>query len=336
MRHLLMVACIFVLLVAKLQAQEETLHVLATTTIIADIAQNVGGEFLSVQVLVPPNTDVHAFEPLPSDLRLVEEADILLVNGAGLEEFLGRMLENVSTVEPIVVGMGIEIVAFAEHEDEHEDEDHHEVEYIGILGEEGVCEEHHEEATEEVSEEEHEHGECDPHYWENPQNAMIMAENIAAVFAEADPANAEAYFANATAYIEELEALDAELEEMLSVIPAERRVIITNHDFLAYFAARYDFEVLATVIPSVTTLAEPSPQEISNLVELIRNEGINVIFAEVGDSKRLAEVVASEVGGELQIVSLYSGALGDADSPANSYINYMRVNAETIAEALGE
>jgi zinc/manganese transport system substrate-binding protein len=319
MRRLFLVAIVFVLLLAKLQAQESPLNVLATSTIIADIARNVGGDFLSVQALVPPNTDIHAFEPLPSDLRLVEEADILLINGAGLEAFLGRMLENVSTVEPIVVGNGIEILNF-------------EGELLGLLGEEGVCEEtHHEEATEEA----HEHGECDPHYWENPQNAMIIAENIAVAFAEADPDNAEGYFANAGAYIEELEALDVDIEAILSVIPAERRVIITNHDFLAYFAARYDFEVLATVIPSVTTLAEPSPQEISALIDVIRSEGINVIFAETGDSNRLAEVVANEVGGELQIVSLYSGSLGDADSLANSYISYMRRNAETIAEALG-
>jgi ABC-type Zn uptake system ZnuABC Zn-binding protein ZnuA len=241
------------------------------------------------------------------------------------------LLENVSTVEPIVVGTGIEILAFGGHEDEAEDE-HGEVEIAGILGEAGVCEEHDEAATEEA----HEHGECDPHYWENPQNAMIMADNIAAAFAEADPENAENYFANADAYKEELAALDAEIDEILSVIPAERRVIITNHDFLAYFAARYDFEILGTVIPSVTTVAEPSPQEISNLVELIRSEGIPVIFAELGDSNRLAGVVADELGGEVQIVSLYSGSLGAADSPANTYLNYMRTNAQTIAAALGE
>lgn len=344
MRRIVLVALLFVLLIANVQAQTEALKVLATTTIIADIAQNVGGDLLSVQSLVPPDTDIHAFEPLPSDLRVVEEADILLINGAGLEAFLGRILENVSTVQPYVVGTGIEIIAFAGHEDAHDgeethSEDTHELAYIGHLGEEGVCEEANAEATEEVHEEghddEHAHGECDPHYWENPQNAMLMADNIAAIFAEADPANAEIYRANAETYKAELAALDAEIETILSVIPAERRVIITNHDFLAYFAARYDFEILATVIPSVTTLAEPSPQEISALSERIRSEGINVIFAELGDSNRLAEVVAAEVGGELQILSLYSGALS-RDDTANTYIAYMRSNAQTIASALAE
>lgn len=348
MRQMILVALLFVLLIANVHAQDEPLKVLATTTIIADIAQNVGGDLLSVQSLVPPDTDIHAFEPLPADLRLVEEADILLINGAGLEAFLGRILENVSTVKPFVVGTGIEIIAFSGHEgeDSHEDDEHeneeshetdhaHEIDYIGHLGEVGVCEDTFEEATEEAHEDEHAHGECDPHYWENPQNVLLMVDNIAAIFAEADPTNAESYRANAEAYKAKLTVLDAEIEEILSVIPAERRVIITNHDFLTYFAARYDFEVLATVIPSITTLAEPSPQEISALAELIRSEGINVIFAELGDSQRLAEVVAAEVGGELQIISLYSGALS-SDAAASSYIAYMRTNAQTIANALGQ
>jgi zinc/manganese transport system substrate-binding protein len=323
MRRFLLAAIVFILLLAKVQAQEAPLQVLATTTIIADIAQNVGGDLLSVQSLVPSDTDIHAFEPLPSDLRLVENADILLVNGAGLEVFLERLLENVSTVEPIVVGNRVEIIEFGEGDNE----------IIGVLGEEGVCEEDHEaEATEEA----HKHGVCDPHYWTNPLNMLIVTDNIAAIFAEADPANAEIYFANSEAYKEELLALDAEIIEILSVIPQEGRVIITNHEFLAYFAAHYDFEILGTVIPSMTTLAEPSPQELSALVELIRSEGILVIFAELSDSNRLAEVIVEELGQDVRIVSLYSDSLSSSDSSAATYIGYMRTNAETIAAALGQ
>jgi zinc/manganese transport system substrate-binding protein len=324
MRRLLFAAIVFVLCFATVQAQDVPLQVLATTTIIADIAQNVGGDLVSVQALVPPDTDIHAFEPLPSDLRSVETAEILLVNGAGLEEFLGRLLDNVSIVEPIVVGKGVEILGFGEGDNET----------IGVLGDEGVCEEeaHEEDATEEV----HEHGVCDPHYWTNPLNMVIVADNIAAIFAEADPANTDIYFAQAEAYKEALLALDAEIEVILSVIPEERRVIITNHEFLAYFAAHYGFEILATVIPSMTTLAEPSPQELSELVELIRNEDIPVIFAELSDSNRLAEVVAEEVGQDVRIVSLYSDSLSTVGSSAASYIAYMRTNAQTIALALGD
>jgi zinc/manganese transport system substrate-binding protein len=319
MRRCFFAALVFVLLLPKLEAQATPLQVLATTTIIADIARNVGGDLLSVHSLVPPDTDIHAFEPIPSDLRLVEEADILLVNGASLEAFLGHLLENVSTVEPRVVGNGVDILGFGEDE------------VIGVLGEDEICEadEHHEEATEEA----HEHHDCDPHYWTNPLNMVIVTENIAAIFAEADPANAETYLANAEAYQQELLDLDAEIIDILSVIPAERRVLITNHEFLAYFAAQYDFEILATVIPSMTTLAEPSPQELHELVELIRAEGILVIFAELSDSNRLTQVVAQELGQDVQIVTLYSDSLS-SEGEASSYLGYMRANAALVAAAL--
>jgi zinc/manganese transport system substrate-binding protein len=319
MRRCFFAALVFILLLPKLEAQAAPLQVLATTTIIADIARNVGGDLLSVHSLVPPDTDIHAFEPIPSDLRLVEEADILLVNGASLEAFLGHLLENVSTVEPRVVGNGVAILGFGEDE------------VIGVLGEDEICEadEHPEEATEEA----HEHHDCDPHYWTNPLNMVIVTENIAAIFAEADPDNAETYLANAEAYQQELLDLDAEIIEILSVIPAERRVLITNHEFLAYFAAQYDFEILATVIPSMTTLAEPSPQELHELVELIRAEGILVIFAELSGSNRLTQVVAQELGQDVQIVTLYSDSLS-SEGEASSYLGYMRTNAALVAAAL--
>lgn len=332
-----------------LQAQDTTLTVLATTTIIADVAQNVGGDLVTVNSLIPTDTDIHAFQPIASDVALAAQADLVLVNGAGLELFLGDLLQGAvdDPARVIVVSNGIPMLA-GEHEDheaeaegtaeaEH-DHEHSAPESVGLLGEDGVCGElHHVEATEEAhahEAEEHDHGPCDPHVWTDPTNVKIWADNIAAAFAATDPANAETYQANADAYKAQLDALDNEVTEILAAIPAENRVIVTNHEFLRYFAAHYGFEIVGTVIPSMSTLAEPAPRELAVLVATIRDEGVTAIFVEASDPGQLASVVASEVDSEVKIVTLYSDSLSSAEGGAATYIDYVRTNAQTIAEAL--
>jgi ABC-type Zn uptake system ZnuABC Zn-binding protein ZnuA len=320
-------------------AQNDPLPVVATTTIIADVARNVGGELVDVTSLVPPNADVHAFEPAPDDAVRIAEADVLLINGAGLEAFLSGLLENAGGVEPVVVSNGVEILPFGEHvHDEHEEAEHDEI--LGVLGGEGVCEEHHDEetaATQETEgeEHEHEHGGCDPHVWTDPNNVIVWTGNIADAFAAADPDNADTYRANADAYIQQLEALDAEVEQILSVIPAERRILVTNHEFFGYFAHRYGFEIVGVVVSGGTTLAEPNPQELAALVTIIAEEGVPAIFAEVSHNAQLAEVVAAETGINV-VTTLYSDSLSEPGGPADTYLNYLRYNAQTIADALME
>jgi zinc/manganese transport system substrate-binding protein len=344
---LLIAACT---LTGVLHAQDNTtLNVLATTTIIADVAQNVGGDLVTVTPLIPADTDIHAFQPIPSDVVLASQVDLVLVNGAGLESFLGDLLQG-AVDDPsriIVVSMGIPMLAGEHYHEEHEAEaksteeaDHdHEAsaaETVGMLGADGVCGDFATDATEETHEgEEHEdHGPCDPHVWTDPTNVKIWVDNIADAFATADPTNAEVYHTNAEAYKAQLDALDAEVTDILAVVPAERRVIVTNHEFLRYFAAHYDFEIVGAVIPSTSSLAEPAPQDLVALIEAIRAEGVRAIFVEVSDAGLLANVVADEVGSDIVIATLYSDSLSTADSNAGTYIDYVRANAQTVADAL--
>ncbi|MCU0512625.1 MAG: metal ABC transporter substrate-binding protein, partial [Anaerolineae bacterium] len=347
-------------------AHGEPLKVVATTTIIADVAQNVGGDNVQVTALIPAEADVHAFEPSPADVARVAEADLVLVNGAGLEAFLGDLVENVAEVELSVVSTGIEVLAGGEHDhgheeeahsdepattpdpmataeakDEHGAEDEHEHaagEPVGVYGVDAECGEllaHHddeEHSGEEHSEEEghdhdHEHGPCDPHFWTDPNNVLIWVDNIAEIFATADPDHADDYRANAAAYKEQLTALDAEVTALLADIPEDRRVIVTNHEFLAYFAHHYGFEVVGVVIPGGTTLAEPDPQALAELVEEINEEGVQAIFAEVSDPGILAQVVATEAGRDIAVVTLYSDSLGAPGGEAGTYLDYVRFNA---------
>jgi ABC-type Zn uptake system ZnuABC Zn-binding protein ZnuA len=177
------------------------------------------------------------------------------------------------------------------------------------------------------------HGPCDPHFWLDPQNVMIWADNIATAFAEADPDNADYYRANAAAYQEQLRALDAEIANIVSTVPAANRRLVTNHDFMGYFAKRYGFEIVGVVLPGGSTLSEPTARELAELIEIIEREQISSIIVEMSDNNRISEQVAEEVN--ITLLPLYSDSLSEPDGPAATYIDYMRYNATVIAEMLG-
>lgn len=331
----------------------DRLQVVATTTLIADVARNVGGDLVVVSAVIPAGADSHTYNLTPRDVAGIAIADVVLVNGAFLEESLLNILEVAASVEPVVVSVGVPVLGAHAHDedDDHEADDHHDdgdhassYEVIGILDDSLECSLHddddHEEAGDHDDDDAHEedghdHGDCDPHFWTDPANVMIWAANIAAAFAAADPDNAAIYEANAAAYIAQLEALDAEIRALVESVPPENRVIVTNHEFLAYFAHAYGFEVVGTVIPSVSTLAEVNPQTIIALVEVIRAEGVRAIFAEISAAQALAQAVAAEAGFDVQVVTLYSDSLSPADGPAATYIDFMRHNVTTVVEAMG-
>jgi zinc/manganese transport system substrate-binding protein len=135
-------------------------------------------------------------------------------------------------------------------------------------------------------------------------------------------------------YTAELEALDAEVGEMTSRVPAERRVLVTNHDALGYFADRYDFEVLGTVIPGPGALTETNPAEIEALAQAIDAAGVPAVFAEEQHSDADALALADRLG-DVQVVTLHTDALGEAGSGAATYLEMVRSNGELVSEALG-
>lgn len=317
-RHVFSLICLLIA-IGSSNAQTERLQVLTSNSIIADIAQNVGGDLVEVTSLIPPNSDSHAFELRASDLVRLSTVDVLLINGAGYESFLSSVLADTS-ISAYVVGLGVPILGFGSDS------------VIGNLGQDLDCDshEHHEdEATEEALD-----VACDPHYWLNPQNALLMVDNIAALFVELDPANATVYQANAEAYQAEIQAIDSELAALFAALTPEARVIVTNHEFLAYFANRYDLTILGNVLPSVSSLAEVSPRELAALSEQIRQTQVKAIFTEVSSSNRLAESLAHDLG--LRVIPLYSESLSAPDGGASTYLDYLRYNAQAIASGLAE
>ena len=322
--------------VVAIQAQVP-LNVVATTTILADVAQNIAGGLFTVRTLIPADTDPHAFEPSTETAALIANADLVLAVGAGYEAFLADLLVTVGENIPTVfVSTGIEILPYGEHA--HEDEggatDEPDDEHLGVLGDTVECAAHEHHDEDEVEGEE-ESGVCDPHVWQDVANVILWANNLADTFTALDPSNTEVYRANADAYIDQLAALDAEIREMVSTIPEDRRVLVTNHDFMGYFAHAYAFEIAATVLPGSATGSEIAPQELAALIELVQTEGVPAIFAENTTNPQFADLIAQEAGISV-VTTLYSDALGGAESGAETYIDMMRFNTQTIVEALGD
>lgn len=174
----------------------------------------------------------------------------------------------------------------------------------------------------------------DPHIWQNPRNAMVMVKSIRDALVKADPNNAQTYQQNAAAYLTKLAALDVEIATTVDTLPKAKRKLVTSHDALGYFAQRYGFEIVGSVIASLNTEAgEPSAQDLVVLVNDIREQGVKAIFLESQSSPKLVERVASEAGVVIG-PELYTDALGPAGSAGATYINAMRHNARAIVAAL--
>ena len=288
--------------VPELTADGEPLQVLATTSIIGDVVRQVGGDAINLVVLMPPGQDPHSFQPGAADLTAAADADVIFVNGWNLEEGLVEDLNNIGR-EAVIVPVSAGIVPRELVAGEQEDE---------------------------------EHGATDPHVWQDVANVMQWVDIIRQVLGAADPANAAIYDANAFHYRTRLEQLDADLRASLSAIPAERRVLITNHDNLGYFAAAYDFDVVGTVIPSISTLAEPTAGAMATLVNIMREQGICTLVVESTSGTQLARTLEKELAfcDDVNLISLTTDALGPIGSGADSYTGMMRANAAALVEGL--
>jgi ABC-type Zn uptake system ZnuABC Zn-binding protein ZnuA len=296
---------------APVELGDDRLRVVATTSIIGDIVGRIGGKAIELTTLMGPGVDPHSYQPSAAELTAVADAHLIFINGWDLEEGLIRDLENIAEGVPMVpVSAYIEPLAFA---DDHDDGDSH-----------GDSHDH-----------DHAH-DADPHTWFNPHLVKQWVENIEHALHDIDPANEDLYEANAEAYLEELEGLIEYFEARIAEIPAERRKLVTNHDTFGYFARAYGFEIVGTVIPSASTLSEPSARELAQLVEQMQTEGVCTIFTESVANERLAQTVAAELSGcaEVRVLRLFTDALGGPGSGAETYLEMMRINIDTIVAGL--
>lgn len=268
------------------------LKILASTTFLADITQNIAGDRLVVTALLPVGSDPHAYQAAPSDVARITESDLLILNGLEYEHFIESLLEN-SGGDRLIIEATAGLSPNEDAESEH-----------------GV----------------------DPHMWLDPNLVIIYVENIRNGLIEIDPDGAEIYNNNATAYIEKLKDLDAWIVEQVNQIPLERRLLVTNHEALGYFAKRYGFEITGSVIPSFSSNAAPSAKEMANLIDEIKKFNVPAIFLDTAENDTIAKQVADETNvmiiGDLHLESLTEGA------PAGTYIDMMKYNVSRIVEVL--
>jgi manganese/iron transport system substrate-binding protein len=285
----------------------ERLRVVATTSIVADIVSRVGGTHIELTRLMPLGVDTHAFEPTPRDAATLADAHVIFINGADLERFLDSFLESANGVPVVPVSAGIELLPFEldDHDDDQQDDDDH--------GHEG---------------------EGDPHVWFDPNMVLVWVHNIEEALSDLDPRHANSYAANAEAFEDELEALDAWIQDQVAAVPEERRLLVTDHALLTYFAARYGFEQVGAVIPATTTVAEPSAQELAALQDAIGQYSVPAIFVGHEVSSRVAEQIAADTG--VKLVFIYTESLSDENGPAATYMDYMRYNVNAIVEGLSQ
>jgi zinc/manganese transport system substrate-binding protein len=300
---------------------KQPVKVTATTSIIADLVQNVGGDHVDVYTILAPGTDAHTYSPKPSDVQAVAESQILFRNGLGLETWLDPMIQNAGGSRPIVV-VSDGLTPLTDFKAEHDDEEH--------IDEAGSAPDTVKDGEEN---EERPGTEPDPHMWFDVQRTIGYVENIRDRLKQLDPANAPAYEANADTYIDQLEQLDTEILQWVGTVPPERRKLVTSHDNFGYFAHRYGFEIVGSVLQSFSTEEQPSAQQIVELVEQIKEQQVPAIFTENVSDPRLAEQVADEAGIDV-VTNLYTDALGEPGSAGDTYIKMMRFNVQQIVEAL--
>lgn len=282
----------------SVEAPAAQLRVVTTTTVLADLVAQVGGSRVDVDSLVPKGGEVHTFDPTPSDVRRVAEADLVILNGLGLDEWLAGLVTDAGSTAPVVeLGEDLAGVTY-------------------LAGELEASDGHADEAI-------------NPHLWLNVTYAAKYAERIGEALATADPPGAAAYREGAAAYVGILTALDTELRARMDTIPASDRTVLSFHDAFPYFAAAYGLTIDGTIVDAPGQ--DPSAAQIAELVRVVREKDIRAIFAEAQFGEDLARTIADETGATV-VSGLYTDSTGDA--PQDTYVELMRWNVDRVLEVL--
>ena len=237
-------------------SQGAKLRVVATTVQVAALTKEVGGDRIALTGLIPAGADPHEFEPRASDLAAIEDAELILRHGIGLDGWLDGTLKAGAKARVVTVTDGISL----------------------LKGDE---------SGKQVD---------DPHVWHDPEDDKIMVANIAAALDAADPASKAQYDANAAAYEQKLDDTKRQVQAIINEVRPDGRKLVTNHDAFGYFARAFGLRIVGAVIPSVSTEAEPSAQETAALLDTIKKENVKAIFAESSVNAKLATTLANDAG----------------------------------------
>jgi zinc/manganese transport system substrate-binding protein len=280
-------------------AAADKVKVVASFSIVGDLAKQVGGERVDVSLLVGPDADLHVYRPSPADAKRLLDARLVVLNGLGLEGWADRLVKASGFKgSAIVASRGIKAKAADEHSHGRKEQAH---------------------------------SRSDPHAWQDVANAKIYVANIRDALVAADGDGKAHYDAAAARYLKQLDALEAEIREAFAGIPKPRRRVITSHGAFAYYSDAYDIAFLAP--QGVGGDTEPSAKGIATLIRQIKREGVKAIFVENISNPRVIQRIARETGVAIG-GTLYSDALSGPDGPAPTYIAMMRHNTRLFAAAM--
>jgi zinc/manganese transport system substrate-binding protein len=283
------------LLIAPASAAEK-LKIVASFSVLGDMVKAIAGDHADVTTLVGPDGDAHTFEPSPADAKTIADANIVFINGLGLERWMESLARSAEYKGPLVVASdGVKTRTMVEEEEGN---------------------------AQTIT---------DPHAWQDLKNGVIYTNNIVAALSQADPSHAPDYKSTGDAYIAGLKALDADVRKQIETVPPDKRRVITSHDAFGYFGAAYGIVFLAP--EGLSTESEASAGDVAKLVDQIRREGIKALFVENVTDPRMIEMIGKETGVKLG-GALYSDALSPPDGPAPHYIDMFRNNVPKLVAAM--
>ncbi|MFH8240949.1 zinc ABC transporter substrate-binding protein AztC [Streptomyces sp. NPDC018321] len=283
---------------------DDRARIVVTTNILGDVTRQIVGDEAEVTVLMKPNADPHSFGLSAVQAAELEAADLVVFNGLGLEENVLRHVDaareaGVATFE---VGEAVDPLTFRASDDGGPAD--------------GA-------------------GQPDPHFWTDPDRmrkaAGLMADQVAE---HVDGVDETAIRANAARYDARLAELSTWMADSFDRIPDDERALVTNHHVFGYLAERFGFRVIGAVIPSGTTLASPSSSDLRSLTRAMERAGVRTVFADSSRPKRLAEVLRTELGGDVRVVELYSESLTAKGEGADTYLRMMRANTTAMTDGL--
>jgi manganese/zinc/iron transport system substrate-binding protein len=276
------------------------LNIVTTTSMITDLVQNIGGDYVNLQGLMGSGVDPHLYKASEGDVTKLVEANVIFYNGLHLEGKLVDVFEKMGNATKTPIALGEEL------------------DKNTLIGSDYFASNY------------------DPHVWFDISYFKQFASKVAQVLSENDPTNAENYNSNADAYLGKLEALQSKIKATIETLPKGKRILVTAHDAFNYFGKAYDFEVVG--LQGISTATEAGVQDVQNLSAFIIEKDIKAIFVESSVPKRTIEALQAAVkskGHDVEIGgTLYSDALGNAGTAEGTYIGMFEYNVNTIVDAL--
>ncbi len=298
----------------ELKEEEKEVKVITSFYPLFELAEKIGGERVEASYIVPPGADPHEFEPSLREIAEIENANLFLYNGAGLEPWSEKVEENLQGKDVKIINMSslFDLLKGDDHHHEHDDEKHHHHKH-------NDNDDHH-----------HHHHKEDPHFWLDPVKFQKMGEKIFEEFIKLDPEGEEYYKKNKENVISSLKKLDKDYKEGLSDCRLERVVI--SHASLGYLEKRYNFKMEA--VSGISPMEEPSPQEMAKIADIVKEENIPYIFAETTIPTEISQTIAKEAGAEILTFNPIASPTKEEIEEGASYISLMKENLEKLKKAL--